>query len=122
MGPVGRFDTELLIAPSPFRDDRWVLRGPLVYRGCRQRFTVPEGFLTDLASTPRMMWWWLPPFGKYIEAAVLHDYFYSSKIVPRHDADRMFLLAMQEAGTRLIRAAMMYYAVRWFGWIAWRKR
>lgn len=39
--------------------------------------TVPIHFKTDFASTPRFLWAFFPPYGKYTEAAVLHDYLYA---------------------------------------------
>lgn len=34
---------------------------------------VPAGMLTDLATTPRIVWGLLPPCGKYGAAAIVHD-------------------------------------------------
>lgn len=36
--------------------------------------SIPAGYTTDFASTPRWLWWWLPPHGKYERAAVVHDW------------------------------------------------
>ena len=120
MTPQGNFQTELVVRPAA-AGERWVLVEPLTYSGCRETFSVPAGFHTDFASTPRFLWWWLPPFGRYLQAAVLHDYLYSSKPIPRKDADRIFFRVMVEARTRVWRAGLMYLAVRWFGWKAWSK-
>lgn len=38
------------------------------------RYSVPLGFITDLASVPRVLWALLPPHGRYAKAAILHDY------------------------------------------------
>ena len=84
-------------------------------------FTVPEGFDTDFASVPRALWLLCPPWGRYQEAAVLHDYLYHSQTVTRAEADRIFLLVMIEDGTKVWRAYAMYYAVRIFGGFAWKK-
>lgn len=35
---------------------------------------IPEGYISDGASVPRIFWWLLPPQGDYGQAAVLHDY------------------------------------------------
>ena len=37
---------------------------------------VPEGFVTDFASTPKWCWMIYPPTGHYQRAALLHDYLY----------------------------------------------
>lgn len=34
---------------------------------------VPAGYLTDGASVPRVFWSMIPPWGKYGQAAVVHD-------------------------------------------------
>lgn len=34
---------------------------------------VPAGYLTDGASVPRLFWGLIPPWGKYGQAAVVHD-------------------------------------------------
>lgn len=49
--------------------------------------TVEAGFVTDLASVPRPLYWFLPPDGPWAQAAVLHDWLYSGTYVPRWMAD-----------------------------------
>ena len=39
--------------------------------------TVPEGFITDLASVPRPMWWAIAPFD-VARAAIIHDLLYKT--------------------------------------------
>ncbi|EAA23052.1 hypothetical protein [Fusobacterium vincentii ATCC 49256] len=39
---------------------------------------VFRGFITDGASVPKSLQWIYNPFGKYINAAVIHDYLYST--------------------------------------------
>ena len=34
---------------------------------------IPPGYLTDGASIPRLLWWVLPPLGKYSAATTVHD-------------------------------------------------
>lgn len=57
---------------------------------------VPAGFVTDFASTPRIIWPILPPTGSYGKAAVLHDWCYRTPGQTKHrlDADRVLLEAM----------------------------
>jgi hypothetical protein len=85
-------------------------------------YTVPADQATDLASTPRILWPWFPPFGSYSRAAVLHDYFYRTAEVSRKDADRLFHEAMLACGTSKWRAKVMYISVRWFGRSAYSTR
>lgn len=58
--------------------EEYVLERPLVYQGQREKFIVPAGFTTDLASVPKFLWWILPPFGRHSRAAVLHDWLYTT--------------------------------------------
>src|SRR5207247_1284886 len=48
---------------------------------------VPEGFVTDLASIPRVFYWALRPDGAYAHAAVVHDYLYWQQKTTRELAD-----------------------------------
>ena len=45
----------------------------------RKKYTlvIPTGFLTDFASTPKWIHWWLPPWNpKYTPACLPHDFGY----------------------------------------------
>lgn len=81
--------------------------------------TVPEGFKTDFASVPRILWWWLPPSGSYARAAVAHDYLYHVGAVSRFRADQFFLQIMKMLKVGLIKRQLMYWAVRVGGWRMW---
>lgn len=76
---------------------------------------VPAGTITDLASTPRILWSVLPPHGQYAKAAILHDYLYQQAIGSKRYADDVFLEAMTVLGVAKWRRTAMYWAVRWFG-------
>jgi len=43
------------------------------YKGSNRWVDVPAGYLTDGASIPRLLWWVLPPLGKYSAATTVHD-------------------------------------------------
>nr|VFK14586.1 MAG: Protein of unknown function (DUF1353) [Candidatus Kentron sp. LFY] len=81
-----------------------------------ETISVPSGFETDLASTPRIMWPILPPHGKYMKAAILHDYLYAQGELERKRADDIFLEAMTVQGVMAWKIQAMYLAVRFFGW------
>ena len=81
-----------------------------------ESITVPTGFVTDLASVPRAMWWLIAPFD-VARAAIVHDILYKGirqyrwKMKDNEDkelikkakkaADRVFLLAMNDANPRV---------------------
>ena len=48
-----------------------------------ETITVPTGFVTDLASVPRAMWWAIAPFD-VARAAIIHDILYKSIRQYRH--------------------------------------
>jgi len=89
----------------------------LVFRntfdGGGQTVLVPRGFVTNLASTPRILWCLFPPFGRWNRAAIVHD-FLCTKVdtCSRFMADAVFREAMAQLGVPLWRRVAMYYAVR----------
>ncbi|ECX4466036.1 DUF1353 domain-containing protein [Salmonella enterica] len=77
--------------------------------------SVPAGFITDLASVPRVFWTLLPPDGKYAKAAIIHDYMYDNALRTKKEADLIFLDGMTVLGVPKWKRLMMYWAVRVFG-------
>lgn len=118
--PLTNFSGPLVVEESP--GAKWVLVHPLEYRGKRQKFRIPAGFETDFASVPRVLWSVFPPYGKWLKAAVLHDMLYATppRGVTRRDADGLFRRVLKEEGCSTWRACVMYWALRAFGWVAWR--
>lgn len=45
----------------------------------KELIIVPPGFVTDLASVPRVVWSFYPPDGPWAKAAVIHDFLYATK-------------------------------------------
>lgn len=82
-----------------------------------EEVSVPKGFIFDGASIPRMLWRIAghPFTAKYITAACVHDYLYSTGKVTRKTADKMFLCLLLAYDVSPLFALMMYYAVRVFG-------
>lgn len=90
---------------------------------------VPAGFLTDGASVPKPLWFILPPWGRYGQAAVLHDMLCETKTmfhnelpvpVSRKEADHIFRDAMKVAGVKLVGRTVMFVAVRAWGLFGWK--
>jgi|TARA_B110000444_G_scaffold248489_1_gene272423 hypothetical protein len=81
-----------------------------------ETITVPTGFITDLASVPRAMWWAIAPFD-VARAAIIHDLLYKTirqyrwKMKDKEDkeliklakvaSDKVFLLAMDDAEPKI---------------------
>lgn len=121
---MSRFLTRLTMQAASNEDGGgWVLTAPLVYASdvARALITVPAGFQTDLASVPRLpLVYWLTG-GTSDAAAVVHDYLYSTQLVPRGVADAVLREASAVTGVPAWRRGMMWAAVRLFGGRYWRE-
>jgi hypothetical protein len=76
---------------------------------------VPAGFVTDGASIPRLFWSLMGPFGLYFEAAIVHDFLYSTGgcgALSRLQCDLIFLEAMTAIGVSWLTRSIIYRAVR----------
>lgn len=107
----------------------WILLSRLVYCGKNRpaRIEVPIGFVTDLASIPRLARLIFPVNDLHRPAAVVHDYLYQyQKIggqwINRKEADRVFLEAMRCLGVPKRKAWPMYLAVRAGGWVFFNRQ
>ncbi len=122
---MSSFTSELVI--SPLSDGRkWKLVLPfkyhIGYRYNKNVISVPRGFVTDFASVPWVLWTFLPSWGKYGKAAIIHDYIYQSHVRTRKEADEIFYEAMLVSGTPERKAKIMFWGVRLWGWMAWKKK
>jgi len=101
-----------------------------------KKITVAQGFVTDLASVPRMCWAFVAPWD-VARAAIIHDLLYKrirqyrvkcSKSLKNYEdpkvireakkaADDVFHMAMKDAEPSVARwkIAAAYYSVRMFG-------
>lgn len=84
-----------------------------------QAVKAPVGFVTDLASIPRIFWSALRPDGMYAYAAIIHDYLYWTQTRPREEADEILKLSMLDFKVPSIQVGAIYGAVRSFGGNAW---
>ena len=81
--------------------------------------SVPKGFISDLNSIPRFLWWASTP-ADYPEAAVVHDAAYRG-FLPRNVADKVYAEILTYQGMDSARVATRYMALRLFGWHAYGK-
>jgi len=79
------------------------------------KIVIPKGFITDFASTPRILYPIIPQIGIYNKACIIHDYLYQEKIFPRKTCDLYFLQAMKILGVPKWKRNLMFAAVRLFG-------
>lgn len=94
-------------ASATLMSDYWVITEPFIYylgeKGSNQFVRVPDGYITDGASVPRIFWNIIPPWGKYGQAAIVHDYLCEylevetsegKRSITRKECDAIFLEAM----------------------------
>lgn len=121
---MSRFTDALVV--SPMADGKtWVTLRPFGYdvgeEGSGDTVDVEIGFTTDFASVPRMLWWAMPRWGKYGNAAVIHDWLYWNQNCSRPAADAIMLEAMGVVSVPVWQRYPIYWAVRLFGGIAWMR-
>lgn len=120
--------TETLVV-SPLPDGKtWVVMECFSYAigdlETGRKIKVVPGFMTDFASIPRVFWGILPKWGKYGNAAVVHDWNYWMQElngVTRKEADDIMKEGMEVLGVKKWKQFFIYSAVRWFGWAAWKR-
>jgi hypothetical protein len=110
------FIGEVVVTPILPEGERWRLVESFDYQGRTDRFTVPQGFETDFASVPRVVVWLLPRYGRWTQAAVLHDYLWELAgrgELDKFDADGIFNRALRELHVPFLRRWIMWSGVRW---------
>lgn len=107
-------------------DGRWQLELDLYYNHNSGLITVPDGFVTDFDSVPRIPIAYLFTNGRAKASAVVHDFLYKTgklngKRITRKQADLIFYDAMAHEGLAWRHKALIYAGVRAGGWRAWGK-
>jgi hypothetical protein len=120
---MSRFTESLVV--TPLDDGRtWIILNDSGYEigeeGSGDIINVPIGTYTDFASIPRPLWAIFPRWGKYGNAAVIHDWNYWDQSRSRKEADDIFLEGMEVLKVPNWKRRAIYYAVRWFGGFAWK--
>ena len=140
---MGQFNNKIEAEFDPPR--KWILSRALTYTNTdidvdslravglsidEHKIIVDEGFVTDLASVPRMCWAFIAPWD-VARAAIIHDLLYKrirqyrgaggddKKIISaaKKASDDVFHMAMKDADPAVARwkIAAAYYSVRMFG-------
>lgn len=121
---MSKFTESLVVTPLP-DGKTWIILCNFGYEigkeGSGDIINVPIGTYTDFASIPRPLWAIFPRWGKYGNAAVIHDWMYWKQARSRQEADDIFLEGMEVLDVPNWKRNTIYYAVRWFGWLAWRE-
>jgi len=96
-----------------------------------QDYKIPAGFVFDGASIPKYFWNWLSPIGVLLMPGLIHDYVYANEVLLKKDgtnshkktqkeADQIFRDTAIEINGFYVINHIAYYALRAFGWVAWR--
>lgn len=87
---------------------------PLIYKlnGTGTEIQVPVGFITDLASIPKVLWWWESPHERTLAPAILHDYLYWVQACSKDESDAVMYLAMKDVGMDGIDLKSIYAGIR----------
>ena len=140
---MGKFNNKISAEYNPPR--KWILERALSYTNPEidedalervgvsvkgSRISVKKGFVTDLASVPRICWAFIAPWD-VARAAIIHDLLYKRIRQYRADggddkdviseakkaSDNVFHMAMKDAEPSVSgwKIASAYYAVRMFG-------
>jgi len=110
------FPDGLTVDVQAISDTRWKVLTPFVYRATNEVYTVPAGEETDFASVPRPFVWFIPRYGRYTKAAILHDRLCrlaEEGSFSRRDADGVFRQAMRTLNVAFLRRWIMWAGVRW---------
>jgi hypothetical protein len=122
---MSAFTENLIVSPLP-NGKTWVLRKEFSYdvgeESSGETIKVPAGFITDFASVPRVFWTLFPKWGKYGNAAVIHDYLYwvQESKYPKKRADEIFLEGMLVLNVKKCTAKILYWVVKYFACWAWK--
>ncbi len=119
---MSRFNAPIVI--TPLSDGKtWKLLSDLRYEvggpDSDNVIKVPIGFYTDFASIPHIFRRFLPRWGKYGYASIIHDFLYWERKKKRREADKIFLEAMTDSNVPAAKKYPIYWAVYAFGWWAW---
>lgn len=111
--PIGKWKFKLL-TPFEYHIGKYPADNKNIIR-------VPTHFVTDFASIPRIFWAILSPMDEYAKAAVLHDWLYYTGKFSKKETEKIFREAMNVIKTPKWKIFFVYWAVYYFGFMAWNK-
>lgn len=100
-----------------------ILKGVGVKISNNAKITIPKNFDTDLASVPRILWWFISPFD-VARPAALHDYLYRcirTYVETHQNYDMSLVFETKNLADNLFKEAMTLSDMsRWKQWCAWK--
>ncbi len=92
--------------------------GPVSWSDAGFTVAIPVGFMSDGASVPRLLWWFLPPWGdRATFAALLHDYLLDR--LQGFEPGGAILLTRKECDGQFLAALLVLRVARWRAYLAW---
>jgi hypothetical protein len=73
--------------------------------------TVPKGFITDLATVPRIFWGIIPTHGRHDLAVIVHDYLLTQGW-DRKEGDKELFYFLKQSNVNPIKSVLIYGCVR----------
>lgn len=115
------FKSNLIVRRIIGIKNTWQLKETLIWKD--EKFVrVPKNFIFDFASVPLFFQRVFPKSGaRYDRASCLHDWLYATELYSREKCDEIFYKAMKADKVPKWKAKIMFYAVRIFGGLVWRK-
>lgn len=71
--------------------------------------SIPKGFITDGASTPRLLKGFYPGYYKYFPAAAVHDYLYGEGLLTRKECDAL----LRDLIRYRLKMGIQYWLIMW---------
>lgn len=112
-----KFNNHACLVPTHRYD--YTLCSDLRFKVDSTEYTVPKGFVTDLASVPKLLYWKYPPhYVPFTTPAIIHDYlYYHCGLVDRKKADDILYYALLAKGVKKNTAYKFWLGVRLCGWV-----
>jgi len=112
--------------------EKWKITNPsgkkqFGFNSSKHKKIIPKnGFVTDYASIPSFFHAVLPPTGRgnkrrYGKSAVIHDWLYYTGQLTKKESDKVFLDCLNNSEVYSIVRIIMYQAVKFFGYFAWKR-
>ena len=111
-----------LIVKPAYKAGYYRLAQPWRFEALGKVFVVPEGFMFDGDSVPRLPLVYMLFKGRSgLQPPCAHDYLYETGQTTRKEADQVYWSAMRYHGVSLVWAIPHYIGVRIGGWVGWRR-
>ncbi len=122
------------ISYGTFGKDRtyaWKLHDTVKVGWGNFNFEIRGGYVCDMGSIPRFLWWLISPTGKGNKAFLAHDFVYDEDEetpkdtdgveMTREQADEMMRDLLEVGGMVRWKRFIAWRGVRRVGWLSWKK-